>query len=116
MNDLISRQQVIELLEYEIELMRGHLDNVNFADHNARKGFETAIEILEDDIKDIKDNKEFPSIPSEIVRCKNCCFYVVDKNFPWFGDCIYRDWGPIDYLPVVDENGWCYHGERKPKD
>lgn len=49
----------------------------------------------------------------ELVRCKECKWYERDLCANPWGDCCRPDWVIRDCGCTVDDDGFCYRGERK---
>ena len=84
MKDLVWRQDAIDAIKYW-----GLIDGLSEGQ---------AIEILEDEEK-------LPSAQLEIIRCKDCKYYMGN----WYCEA----WNNSPGFPAVEENMFCSMGERK---
>lgn len=72
MNDLINRQTAIDSFEIYAEMLRRVLDDTDIVG-NDRDKFERGLGLIESFISDMK---ELSSAEPEIIRCKDCKFYI----------------------------------------
>ena len=78
--DTISRQVAIDTLNFDAELLRRALDDVDIVSAERAK-YEWGLGLIESNIADIK---ELPSAQQEIIRCKDCKHGV---DYYHEGDC-----------------------------
>ena len=103
MIDLIDRQDAIDTLNFDAELLRRVLDDTDVVGADRVK-FEYGLGLIESFIYDME---ELPSAQPEIIRCKDCVYGEQDDIGRWY--C--RSLG----CQVGDEDGsgFCADGERK---
>ena len=93
MDDLISRQAAID----RINKQREHMEpDVYPQDKIGDAAYRICAEFIE----------RLPSAQPEIVRCKDCRYYVRDNDRPPRGKCL-----PLNILSVDD--WFCADGERR---
>ena len=106
MDDLISRQAAIDVVEGGTELIRRVLDNMDVV-IGERDKFAYGLGLLESCIEDLSG---LPSAQSEIIRCKNCKHYQYSDNRA-FGFPVKRcEWTGFE---DVDDDDFCSRAERK---
>ena len=84
MNDQISRQEAIDVINVGAELLRRVLDDTDVVGAERAK-YEWGLGLIESYISDMK---ELPSAQSEIIYCKDCKFTDGEK-------------------PIADGRYWC---------
>ena len=50
---------------------------------------------------------------AKIVRCRECKWYEADLYANPWGVCFHEDWVANNIGHTVDEDGFCYRGERE---
>ena len=99
MNDQISRQEAIDVINVGAELLRRVLDDTDVVGAERAK-YEWGLKLIESYISDMK---ELPSAQMEIIHCKDCIFYDMDM-----GECDHK-FG----LMVAHDNSFCSLAERR---
>lgn len=90
MSDLIDRQEAINVVQKWFDLIK-----------------------LNGDIC-IDGLISLPSVPTEIIKCKDCVYFRADTEHPYWGICCNCEWGNVyDKGCDVASYGWCYHAKKR---
>ena len=79
MNDLINRQEAIDILQLGAEILRRVLDDMDIVGIDREK-YSYGLKLLESDIEDIKE------LPPAQPERKTGQWILYDKRFPWMQD------------------------------
>jgi len=104
MNDLISRQQVIDTLDVGAELLRRVLDDTDIVGAERAK-YEWGLGLIESYIADVKELP--PAQPEQ--RCVNCGRTA--NNGGWYKDG--RTRCPIEEHYALPKDGYCHLWEKR---
>ena len=102
MSDLISRQQAIDSLDFEIVHMTAYCDGKNEGNPLAQynKGLEDGKKAIE----------ALPSAQPEIIRCKDCKHYKITDNRAFGFPVKVCKWTGFE---DVDDDDFCSRAERR---
>lgn len=109
MNDLINRQDVIDILLFSKEFLMKILDETDVVG-NSRDKYSWGLGLVDSHIHDIE---KLQSAEPEIIRCKDCKYAHLTYN----GSCKYCDkWVDEDDIPLtvyLDGDFYCGFAERR---